>query len=120
MKTSFILFGLSLFITLAVMAAHPFNDSAAAAQQQILQNKVAPWLLDHLPRAEPAGNLEFLVIMSARADLTAAGSLDTKLDKSRYVRETLWQTAKVAQADLRAWLKQQSVEHQAFYIVNAM
>lgn len=66
------------------------------------------------------GTASFLVILDARADLSAATRLPTKAEKGRAVRDALWQTAQTSQVSLRAWLDARGVAYRPFYIVNAI
>ena len=61
---------------------------------------------------------DFLVVLEAQADLSAAYALPTKEAKGRYVRDLLWDTAQRTQAPLRAWLDARGVPYRSFYIVN--
>ena len=78
-------------------------------------DKIAPWV-----RAHTAGGAEaeFLVVLTEQADLSGAARLHTKVEKGRYVYDTLWYTAQTSQAPLLAWLEARGVEHRAYYIVN--
>jgi subtilisin family serine protease len=61
---------------------------------------------------------EALVVLSEQADLHAAASLPTKLDKGRFVVNALREVANRTQAPLRRFLEQRGVPYQSFYIVN--
>jgi serine protease AprX len=69
---------------------------------------------------EVTGETEILIILREQADLSGAAVLPTKEDKGRHVREALWMVAQETQRDLRAALDAQGIEHQSFYIVNAI
>ncbi|HQR32709.1 MAG TPA: S8 family serine peptidase [Blastocatellia bacterium] len=86
------------------------------AQQRALK-KVAPWVLAKTADGQEA---EFLVMLGDQADLSAAYSLETKEQKGRYVFNALRAKAENSQSSLLAWLEDRKVEHQSFYIVNAV
>jgi serine protease AprX len=66
------------------------------------------------------GRTEALIVLVEQADLTAASSLRTKLDKRRYVFQALQDIAQRTQAPLRSLLQQRGIPYQAFYIVNTI
>lgn len=80
-------------------------------------NKLAPWVLAHTAQGE---EVEFLVVLKEQADLSGAEQFTTKLEKGRFVRETLWARAQSAQAPLLSWLKARNLQHRSFYIINAL
>src|SRR4030067_1033656 len=67
-----------------------------------------------------SGNADFFVTMTEQADLSHADQLLTKQEKGEYVFQTLVATADRTQADLRAYLDNQGVSYQTFYIVNSI
>jgi serine protease AprX len=69
---------------------------------------------------EAEGKAQVLVFLRAQADLSGAAALTTKEAKGRYVYETLRTVAGATQQDLRDALEAQKIEHQPFYIVNAI
>ncbi len=89
-----------------------YNQVPAAAL-----NKLAPWVLAHTAQGE---EIEFLVVLKEQADLSGAEQLTAKLEKGRFVRETLWAKAQNAQAPLLAWLKERNLQYRSFYIINAL
>jgi len=78
------------------------------------QSKVDPWVLGRAA-TEPT---EFLVLLAEQADLSAAASLPTKLEKGRYVYETLTGLAARTQEPVLLDLKQRGVAHQPFWVAN--
>ena len=64
------------------------------------------------------GRAEALIVLTEQADLTAAASLRTKLDKGRYVVHALQSVAERSQAPLRSLLQQRGIPFQSFFIVN--
>jgi serine protease AprX len=89
----------------------------AAAEPPLQRATVHPKVWETL-RSE--GEAEVLVLLRAQADLTGADALTTKEAKGRYVYEALRAVAEQTQRDLRSDLDAQGVDHQAFYIVNAI
>jgi subtilisin family serine protease len=77
--------------------------------------KIAPWVIEHTANGQQA---EFLVVLADQADLSGAETLPTKLDKGRFVYETLFKTAQATQGPILQWLAAHGVEHRAYYIVN--
>ena len=63
---------------------------------------------------------EFFVVLADRADLSAAANLPTKTEKGRFVYQTLSEKAQRTQGPILQWLRDRNIEHQSFYIVNAI
>ena len=61
---------------------------------------------------------EFLVLLAEQADLSATAGLPTKLEKGRYVYETLTGVATRTQEPVLLDLKQRGVAHQSFWVAN--
>ena len=78
------------------------------------QSKVDSWVLG----TAEAGETEFLVFLSDQADLSAAAALPTKLEKGRYVYETLTQKAAATQGPLIAALKARGVAYRPYWVAN--
>src|SRR5580765_3788353 len=68
--------------------------------------------------AANGGTAEALVVLTQQADLSPAAALPSKLEKGRFVVNTLRAVAARTQAPLRAFLDQRGVSYQSFYIVN--
>jgi serine protease AprX len=68
--------------------------------------------------AANGGTAEALVVLTQQADLSPAAALSSKLEKGRFVVNTLRAVAARTQAPLRAFLDQRGVPYQSFYIVN--
>src|SRR5438477_6090674 len=96
--------------TPAVRTNTPWSGFAAAT-------KIAPWVMEHTGNGQQA---EFFVVLADQADLSPAAHLATKTAKSRFVFETLRNKAKTSQAPILQWLRERNIEHQSFYIVNAV
>ena len=65
-------------------------------------------------------NLDLLLILKDKADLTAAKSIHNKKDKTRYVFEQLHSTAQKSQANIINLLNLRHISYQSFYAVNAI
>jgi len=79
--------------------------------------KIAPWVSEHTANGQRA---EFIVVLADQADLSGAAALTTKTEKSRYVYEALQSKSKATQTSILQWLRERGIEHQSFYIVNAI
>src|SRR5438874_1998901 len=96
--------------TAAVQSNTRSNGFAAA-------NKIAPWVVEHTANGQEA---EFFVVLTDQADLSAAESLPTKVEKGRFVYQTLQSKAQTTQDSILQWLRDHAIEHRSFYIVNAI
>lgn len=94
--------------TAAVTSARPLQPRDAT-------DKIAPWVLAHTADGAQA---EFLVVLADQADLSAADKLPTKIEKGRYVYQTLFDKAQATQGPILKWLEERGIEHRAYYIVN--
>jgi serine protease AprX len=90
-------------LTTCVMAAPAANP------------KIAPRVMTETANG---GLTEALVVLSEQADLSAAASLPTKLEKGRYVVDALRAVANRTQGPLKTFLAQRGIVYQSFYIVN--
>jgi serine protease AprX len=113
----------SLFIVAAAVAAlGAFGSSDPSAQgsspeQTGIATKIAPWVTEHTANGQQA---EFFVVLADQADFGGATALPTKNEKGRYVRDVLWNKSQTTQGSLLQWLSERGLEHQSFYIVNAI
>ena len=112
--------GVTLLLALGKASAQPRTPSV---QTKMLlgglaaANKVAPWVMEHTANGQEA---EFFVVLADQADLSPAANFQTKAEKGRYVYDTLLSKAQTTQAPVLQWLRERSIEHQSFYIVNAI
>jgi serine protease AprX len=79
--------------------------------------KIAQWVMENTANGQTA---EFLVVLADQADLTPAANLSTKTEKGRFVYQTLLDKAHNTQGPILQWLRERNIEHQSFYIVNAI
>src|SRR5436189_5118296 len=113
----------SLFLGAAVIAAVGAIAAPRAARQgagpvsRMTTDKIAPWVMEHTANGQRA---EFFVVLADQADLSQAANLHTKAEKGRYVYNTLLNKAQATQGPILQWLRERSIEHQSFYIVNAV
>jgi len=82
-----------------------------------IANKIMPWVIEHTAYGQQA---EFFVVLTDQADLSAAANYPTKADKGRFVYQTLREKAQRTQGPIVEWLRERNIEHQSFYIVNAI
>jgi serine protease AprX len=113
----------SLFLAAALVALVAAVASSDAVGQRVggngvnIANRIAPWVVEHTAYGQQA---EFFVVLADRADLSAAANFTTKADKGRFVYQTLREKAQRTQGPILEWLRERNIEHQSFYIVNAI
>ncbi len=90
--------------------------AASPASATPWRDKVDPWVL----QTAAGGQTEFLVYLTAQADLSAAQALPTKLEKGRYVYQALTTTAERTQGDVIATLNSLGVEYRPYWIANIL
>lgn len=100
----------SLMVIFTVMSAQ-----TRPADAVMWQTSVDPWILE---TADANGETEFLVFLEEQADLSAAYSLSTKLDKGTYVYETLTATAARTQPAVFSELDALGAEYRPFWVAN--
>ena len=74
-------------------------------------------MMEHTANGQEA---EFFVVLADQADLSPAANLPTKAEKGRFVYQTLQNKAQTTQGSILQWLRDRNIEHQSFYIVNAI
>jgi serine protease AprX len=118
----------SLFLVAAAVALVAAVASSRAVGQRVdfpsqrvadnaFHQKIAPWVMEHTANGQQA---EFFVVLADQADLSPAATLPTKSEKGRFVYQTLLEKAQSTQEPILQWLRDRHVEHQSFYIVNAI
>src|SRR6058998_848685 len=119
----------SLFLVAAAVAAIGAITSSRAGgstspkamgqrvEDNAFHQKIAPWVTEHTANGQQA---EFFVVLADQADLSGAASLGTKGEKARYVYNALLNTSQATQEPILQWLREGGIEHQSFYIVNAI
>src|SRR4030095_11248299 len=110
------------FVAAAVAALGAFGSLRATNQgsppaQTSAATKIAPWVMDHTANGQQA---EFLVVLADQADLSGAATLPTKSEKGRYVYDALRNKSQATQGPLLQLLRERGLEHQSFYIINAI
>jgi serine protease AprX len=78
------------------------------------QSKVDPWILS----AIPAGETEFILLLSEQADLSQAYQLKTKQEKGEYVYRNLKEVANRTQSPITTELSSMGAEFRPFWIAN--
>ena len=86
-------------------------------RENTLSQKIAPWVMDHTANGQQA---QFFVVLADQADLSPAANLHTKIEKGQFVYRTLFDKAQSTQASILQFLRERNIEHQSFYIVNAV
>ena len=113
----------SLFLVATVVVLVAAVTSSDAVGQRVggnavnIANKIAPWVVEHTVYGQQA---QFFVVLADRADLSPAANLPTQPEKGRFVYQTLLQKARTTQGPTLEWLRERNIEHQPFYIVNAI
>jgi serine protease AprX len=108
----------ALLITVGAIASSRQPAAAARAGNTSLQaSKIAPWVTEHTANGQQA---QFFVILADQADLGAAANLSTKIEKGRFVFQTLSNKAQTSQRAILRWVRERGLEYQSFYIVNAI
>jgi serine protease AprX len=79
--------------------------------------KIAPWVMEHTANGQQA---QFFVVLADQADLSPAANLQSKTEKGRFVYQTLLDKAQTTQGPILQLLQDRNIEHQSFYIVNAI
>ena len=85
--------------TSAVQPNAPWNGFLAA-------NKIAPWVMEHTANGQKA---EFFVVLADQADLSGAASFPTKVEKGRFVYQTLLEKAQTTQDPILQWLRDRNI-----------
>ncbi|HEX9638853.1 MAG TPA: S8 family serine peptidase, partial [Acidobacteriota bacterium] len=105
--------GLVMLVTLIVMLAAGAPAAYAAGDWR---DKVEPAVLE----AINTGPTEFMIFLTAKADLSAAARLASKAEKGAYVYKSLTAVAAASQAPLLRELKLLGAEYRSFWITNAI
>jgi hypothetical protein len=104
-----------LLVLLALLLAGRFNGPTRAADTVQPESKIEPLVMQEL---EANGTTDFFVWMTAKADLSAANALESKIAKGTFVFNALQATAESSQQDLRNYLDEVGATYQPFYIAN--
>ncbi len=91
--------------------------AAPGATGSMQSNKIAPWVMEHTANGQQA---EFFVVLADQANLGPAANLPTKVEKGRFVFQTLSNKAQTTQGSILQWIREHGLEHQSFYIVNGI
>src|SRR6266699_3907367 len=102
---------------IGAVASSRTSGQGGSPNQSVAAQKIAPWVTEHTANGQQA---EFFVMLADHADLSGANSLPTKAEKARYVYNTLLDKAQTTQEPILQWLRDRAIEHQSFYIVNAI
>src|SRR5215471_4116128 len=102
---------------IGAVAASRTSGQGGSPTQSAAGQKIAPWVTEHTANGQQA---EFFVVMADQADLSPAGNFQTKVEKGRFVFQTLFNRAQTTQRPILQWVRERGIEHQSFYIVNAI
>ncbi|MBL8310741.1 MAG: S8 family serine peptidase [Burkholderiales bacterium] len=103
-------------MTLTAHAATiPVQDTLAT--DTTLVRKADAWVLDQLKSTAQA---DTLLIVDTPPDLSGAAAIADRVEKIRFVVDTLKRSAAATQAPLRVWLTSRGVAHQPFWIANVV
>ncbi len=108
---------LSFALLACCFADATISAGATPPQASAARDKIDAWVIERTSGGKEA---EFLVVLAERADLSHARRLPDKKAKTRFVRDALYARALSAQASLLAWLRARGIDHQSFYLVNAV
>ncbi|MBN2148943.1 MAG: S8 family serine peptidase [Anaerolineales bacterium] len=100
-------------LALLTLLASPFAPAPVAAAPD-WQAKVDPQVLETAAQ----GEVEFLIFLTAQADLSGATELITKEEKGAFVYASLVETALRTQAPLLAALQRMDVPHESLWVAN--
>src|SRR6266487_1695199 len=99
------------------VATGAISERVGESPRRPFLRKIAPWVIEHTVNGQQA---EFFVVLADQADLSGAATLRTKAEKGRYVHDALWNKSQTTQEPILQWLRDRSIEHRSFYIVNAV
>src|SRR5215468_496829 len=115
--SSLLLLAAFVVIVGAIASSRQPAVAAPGSPRSFPSSKIAPWVMEHTANGQQA---EFFVVLADQADLSAAANLRTKTEKGRFVFQTLFNKAQTTQGSILQWLREHGLEHQSFYIVNAV
>src|SRR5438045_324623 len=113
----------SLFIVAAAVAglgafgSWDPSGQGSSPERTTTATKIAPWVMEHTANGQQA---EFFVVLADQADVGGEAALPTKNEKGRYVYDAMWNKSQATQGPVLQWLSERGLEHQSFYIVNAI
>ncbi len=113
---------LSWLLTLLALLTVVLSGSALAARNATTPEDLSKYEskvdADVLNALAEAGQTDFFVWMTEKADLSPAANLPTKEAKGQFVFDALRDTAERTQKELRQYLADQGVAYTPFYIAN--
>src|SRR6266498_1138055 len=102
---------------IGAVASSRTSGQGGSLNQSVAAQKIALWVMEHTANGQQT---EFFVVLTDQADLSPAAALRTKAEKGRFVHDALWNKAQITQGPIVQWLRERRIEHQSFYIVNAI
>ncbi len=106
----------SIILLVSLICTLTFCCSILMANESAI-DKIHPWLLD---KAKNGNEIEFIVKMKARPDLSLAYKIKDKENRVRYVYQTLLKAANESQEELRRSLESRGISYRWFYTTNAL
>ncbi len=107
---------LLLLLLIGLGSVHP-SQAQGDPPSEAAKAKIEPQLLEDL---ESANTADYFLWLTAQADLDRVAQLPTREAKGEYVFNALRQQAETSQKALRAYLDNQSVSYEPYYITNAI
>ena len=93
-------------VVLGAIASSRQPAVAAPGGGSFQSSKVAPWVMEHTASGQQA---EFFVVLADQADLSEAANLRTKVEKGRFVFQTLFNKAQTTQGPILQWLRERGL-----------
>src|SRR5215471_4775752 len=102
---------------IGAVAASRTSGQGGSPTQSVAGQKIATWVTEHTANGQQA---EFFFVLADQADLSPAAALGTKAEKGRFVYGALLNKAQTTQEPILQLLRDGGIEHQSFYIINAI
>ncbi|MDA0244988.1 MAG: S8 family serine peptidase [Chloroflexi bacterium] len=107
-----------LMLLLAALLWWPTADQTALAGAW--ESKVDPALLQEMNLRGDSAEVEFIIELTAQAEIGDTSHLGSKEAKGQYVFEQLTAVANASQGPLLAQLQAQNLPHRAYWVTNAI
>ncbi|MBY0451989.1 MAG: S8 family serine peptidase [Bdellovibrionaceae bacterium] len=104
----------TIFALLFALTVIGFANASNAASMQIKNSSSLLQVFETKPVADA------IVFLNDQADLTGAEKIIDRTQRIQFVYDKLRATARATQTELLETLKKENIEHQSFYLVNAV
>ena len=111
------LVGLLILPILLIVVTTTRPAANANGNYQIPHEKIDPGILDSMAEY---GQAEFILFLSAQADLSQAQLLTTRAEKGAFVYDKLSQVAWQSQKTIIAYLESQGAEYRSYWVANML